>query len=564
MPLTWVKGRTEPRPLWESWNSYSRLAISGSPEARQLQLNIDASAATMITRFDGDVRDLEFLKDRIHNLAHYLRREADVLVVGVGGGIDLLSAVAFDQRHVVGVELNQDILRVLTDVYADYSGTLATDPRITLINDEARAYVISHDSRFDIIQISFIDTWAATAAGAFVLAENTLYTVEAVEDFLRSLKSRGILSYTRFYHDETPGSMFRLTALATAALARLGVADPRDHIFVVTSGGHAEVSGVGTILISPDPFTESDRNTLDETAARLRFDVSLSPRTAVNETFASLATSEADMLRTTQAYAINIEPPTDESPFFFQLLRFRNIFQPEVWQQGRMTFNQQAVYILGALLVIVLTLTTCCIVLPLLFSRTQRPGVEAFPFLVFFAAIGLAFMLIEIAQMQRLSIFLGHPTYGLAVVLFTLLLAGGLGSELAQRVGERRRGWLLWILLGVLIAAALLTPALLAAFRGDSTTIRIAVAVILMAPMGLVMGMPFPTGMARAAGVHSGLTPWFWGINGATSVCGSVLAVTVSLFSSISTTYWMGVCCYGLAIISFAAVSREGLRTRSA
>ncbi len=252
MPLTWVKGRTEPRPLWESWNSYSRLAISGSPEARQLQLNIDASAATMITRFDGDVRDLEFLKDRIHNLAHYLRREADVLVVGVGGGIDLLSAVAFDQRHVVGVELNQDILRVLTDVYADYSGTLATDPRITLINDEARAYVISHDSRFDIIQISFIDTWAATAAGAFVLAENTLYTVEAVEDFLRSLKSRGILSYTRFYHDETPGSMFRLTALATAALARLGVADPRDHIFVVTSGGHAEVSGVGTILISPD------------------------------------------------------------------------------------------------------------------------------------------------------------------------------------------------------------------------------------------------------------------------------------------------------------------------
>ena len=581
MPLTWVKGRTEPRPLWESWNSHSRIAISGSPDrvrtpggpnfsatmpsdlrASQLLLNIDASAATMITRYDGDVRDLEFLKYDITNLAHYLRREANVLVVGVGGGTDLLSAVAFDQRRVVGVELNQDILRVLTDVYADYSGNLATDPRITLINDEARAYVISHDSRFDIIQISFIDTWAATAAGAFVLSENTLYTIEGVEDFLQSLNSGGILSYTRWYNDETPGSMFRLTALATAALARLGVADPRDHIFVVTSEGDPTVSGVGTILISPDPFTERDRNTLDETAARLRFDVSLSPRTAVNETFASLATSEADMLRTTQGYAINIEPPTDESPFFFQLLRFRNIFQPEVWQQGRMTFNQQAVYILGALLVTVLLLTTCCIVLPLLLSRTQRPGLEAFPYLVFFAAIGLGFMLIEIAQMQRLNIFLGHPTYGLAVVLFTLLLAGGLGSELAQRVGQGRRGWLLWILLGVLIAAALLTPPLLAAFRGDSTTIRIVVAVILMAPMGLVMGMPFPTGMARAAGVHSRLTPWFWGINGATSVCGSVLAVTVSLFSSISTTYWMGFCCYGLAVITFAAVSREGVSAR--
>ena len=113
----------------------------------------------MITRFDGDVDDLEYLRYGITNMAHHLRREADVLVVGVGGGTDLLSALAFDQRHVVGVELNKDILRVLTDVYSDYSGNLAAHPKITLVNDEARAYVKSHDSRFDIIQVSFIDTW---------------------------------------------------------------------------------------------------------------------------------------------------------------------------------------------------------------------------------------------------------------------------------------------------------------------------------------------------------------------------------------------------------------------
>ena len=182
VPLTWVKGRAEPRPLWESWNSHSRVAISGSPDrlespfgwglsatmpsdlrVRQLHLTIDASASTEITRFDGDLRDLEFLKYDIINLPHYLRQDADVLVVGVGGGRDLLSALVFDQQRAVGVELNRNILTVLTDVYSDYSGNLATDPRVTLVNDEARAYVTSQTDSFDIIQVSFIDTWAATA-----------------------------------------------------------------------------------------------------------------------------------------------------------------------------------------------------------------------------------------------------------------------------------------------------------------------------------------------------------------------------------------------------------------
>ena len=369
VPLTWVKGRAEPRPLWESWNSHSRVAISGSPDrlespfgwglsatmpsdlrVRQLHLTIDASASTEITRFDGDLRDLEFLKYDIINLPHYLRQDADVLVVGVGGGRDLLSALVFDQQRAVGVELNRNILTVLTDVYSDYSGNLANDPRVTLVNDEARAYVTSQTDSFDIIQVSFIDTWAATAAGAYVLSENTLYTVEAVGEFLQSLNSRGILTYSRWYDSQARGAMYRLTALATAALARLGVANPRDNILVVTRSPapEADISGVATIMVSPDPFSERDLNTLDETARRLQFETALSPRVAADETFAKLAANETSMLETTREYMLNIEPPTDQSPFFFQLLRFRNIFQPETWAQGRMTRNQQAVIHLGS------------------------------------------------------------------------------------------------------------------------------------------------------------------------------------------------------------------------
>lgn len=155
--------------------------------------------------------------------------------------------------------------------------------------------------------------------------------------------------------------------------------------------------------------------------------------------------------------------------------------------------------------------------------------------------------------MQRLNIFLGHPTYGLAVVLSTLLAASGIGSEITQRVPPHRRARLLAALLGVLLAAGLFTQPALAAFRASDIAARVAVAVALLAPMGLVMGMPFAAGMGRASRSHGTLTPWFWGINGAASVFASVLAVVVSLFSSISTTFWLGVAVYGVAALAFNA-----------
>jgi hypothetical protein len=248
--IQWIKGgKNWHNGLYEKWNALSRIYIgkhSDEPfgwglspaykidrQLDQLYLNIDSGAATVLTKFDGNLSAVDHLKYDVTALAHYLRNQASVLVIGVGGGRDILTALAFDQRHVTGVEINPDILRVLTGRFAEYTGNLQTNPAVTLVHDEARSYVARSPEKFGIIQASLIDTWAATSAGAYVLTENGLYTKEAWLTFLNHLTPDGILTMSRWYYEAQPAETLRLTALATVSLTDLGVADPRRHIMVI-------------------------------------------------------------------------------------------------------------------------------------------------------------------------------------------------------------------------------------------------------------------------------------------------------------------------------------------
>ena len=228
-----------------------------------------------------------------------------------------------------------------------------------------------------------------------------------------------------------------------------------------------------------------------------------------------------------------------------------------------MSFNTRAVYVLGVLLISVIGLTLLCIIVPLILTTTKASLRGAFPLFVFFAAIGFGFMLVEISQMQRLIVFLGHPIYGLSTVLFALLLSSGLGSYLTQGIkntGSARPTIALLILLGVLLAFGSLTPFAIHQFQGSTTTTRILVAVSLLFPLGLFMGMPFPLGMKLASSRSASLTPWLWGINGATSVCASVVAVVIALNSGISASFWTGFACYAAAFVAFVWISRRRSR----
>lgn len=581
--ILYVKGDFEARPLYEKWNSYSRVRVNGDrdqlvlpqgwglsrtlpPElrVRQLQMDIDVAAGTVMTGFDGDLATLPHLKYDVTNMGYWLRPNGDTLVIGAGGGRDVLSALVFGSRSVTAVEINQDILRTVNGRFGDFTGHLDRDPRVRFVNDEARSFIARSAARFDSIQISLIDTWAATAAGAFVLSENSIYTVEAWRTFLTHLTDRGILSVSRWYFRDRPDEVYRTTTLAVEALARIGVIEPRRHIAIVRNMYLANKpdmpDGVGTLLVSRTPFTDDELNTLDREAARMQFEVVFSPRVSADPVFATLA-GGGDLRRFIAAHPTNIEAPTDNSPFFFNMLRLRDVFRLDLLEAGKQTHNVKAVATLGLLLVIVTVLTATCILFPLWMTRGRAPLAGTGPLFMYFIAIGLGFMLIETSQMQRLIIALGHPTYGLSVVLFAVLLSSGAGSYFTSGVtpsGVSRPGVRRLAMTSVVLAVfGIATPAIAHAIEPLDTTWRILASVGVLFPIGFMMGMAFPLGMKLAASHSDALTPWFWGLNGAASVLASVLSVCIALTWSISTAFWCGWVCYLVALVAFIRASRR-------
>jgi hypothetical protein len=580
--ILYVKGALEARPLYEKWNSYSRVRVNGNPDeatepygwglsaawpadrrVRQLKMDIDVNAGTVMTHYSGRADEVEHLKYDVTNAAYYVRPGPSVAVIGVGGGRDVLSALSFGATSVTAIEINDDIIRTVNGRFGDFTGHLDRDPRVTFVNDEARSYLARQRTRFDVIQISLIDTWAATAAGAFVMSENSLYTTDAWRMFLRHLTDTGVLSVSRWYFSERPGEIYRLVALASAALAETGVTTPRNHLLLIRNlraareGGQPE--GVGTLLVSRSPFSASDVATLEALTGPMQFEITLSPHGTTDPTLDAL-TSGRDVQAFAAQYPINIAPPTDDSPFFFQMFRLRDLADVALLRAGKNSYNMQAVFVLGVLMITVIGLAAACLVLPRLLTRTRGDLGSAGWLVVFFAAIGLGFMLIETSQMQRLIIVLGHPAYGLSVVLFALLLSSGAGSFttdslVGPRVAGRGRAALV-ALVAVLVAFGVLTPVAASAFEASTTPVRIAVSAVILFVPGFLMGMAFPLGM-KLIGPRSTLTPWLWGVNGAMSVCASVVAVGIALSWSISAAFWTGTACYAAAAIAFVSATRE-------
>jgi hypothetical protein len=568
--IQWIKGGRHNPGLYEKWNALSRIHVGKtgsqpfgwgmSPAYKtdrkldQLYLNIDSGAATVITKFDGNLEALEHLKYDITALAHYLRSGTSVLVIGVGGGRDILTALVFGQRHVTGVEINPDILGVLTDRFADYSGNLARNPAVTLAHDEARSYVARSPERFGIIQASLIDTWAATSAGAYVLTENGLYTKEAWSTFLNHLTPDGILTMSRWYYEAQPAETLRLTALATASLVDLGVADPRRHIMVVRTDDNSDLGqySVATILVSRRPFTDAEVDRVTELSRQMQFLPVLTPLYADRPEFEAVADRRA-YEALVRAYPLNIAAPTDDSPFFFHMLKPRNLARPSTYQ-GTNDMNLKAVKVLGTLLGIVSGLSAVAIIAPLVLRRRVRKA-GSVRLMVYFAAIGLAFMMVEVGQLERLIVFLGHPIYGLTVVLFVLLLSSSLGSLFSYRMGHWI--WLLpLVLAGFIYGAPLFIRALIAA----STPLRVAVSAALLFPSGFLMGMAFPVGIQKAHSASPGApTAWYWGINGAFSVISSVLAVVVAVFWGVTTTLLVGLTAYLVALVVLPAKRQKAV-----
>jgi hypothetical protein len=574
------------------WNSHSRVTVFGNPfepsnaagwgissktgaadaKIPQLGMSIDTWAGTVITRFDGDTSKLSYLKDDVTNIAHYLRPNSDVFVIGVGGGRDVLSALVFDQKSVTGVEVNKDVLRATTEAFGDFAGHIERNPKVTLVVDEARSYLTRLERHFDLIQLSLIDTWAATAAGAFVLTENSLYTAEGWKTFLEHLTPRGILTVSRWYYPTRPGEAIRIASLARESLARIGITDPSHHVVMVKAPRAQGMpgalgNGIATILVSKQAFGEGDFQTLDREISRLGFEYVARPNSAESPVYRTiLGGTDADVQAFYSSFSLDVSSPTDDRPFFFQMLRLRDVMKSlaESWLDPNRS-NLEAIRLLAVLLVIVTVLTLGCIVTPLVLRMRKGSLKGSGALLGFFFAIGLGFMFIEVSEMQRLMLLLGKPTYALSVVLFTLLLGSGTGSLLSFQLtgtgGKLDPNAALGLLVLVLVVAGIATPAVVRGLVASSTPVRIAAAASMLLPMGFVMGLPFPLGLGAARN-RSELVPWLWGVNGAASVLCSVLATVVALGAGISASFWSGVACYACAFVAYL-VAKRGAVTAS-
>jgi hypothetical protein len=509
-------------------------------------MNIDGLAGTAMYRFDGDLSKLEFLRYDVTNLAYTIRQDGRAAIIGVGGGRDLLSAYLFGFRDVTGVELNPIFIDLLTGQFRKYN-QLADLPGMRLIVDEARSWFARTFERFDLIQMSLIDTWAATGAGAFSLAENGLYTLQGWHHFLNALTPIGVFTVSRWYDPENVMETGRLLSLAMTALRERGLANPEAHVLLAGS------RNLATLIIANTPFSADELKQLTERITELGFTVLVSPdRPTASPALRQIieANTPSAFAELAKLYHIDISAPTDDRPFFFNQLILNDpesIALARRAQAGVVRGNLVATMTVAIIVLLSALIVLFAMIVPALPTVRQVPGRLAYLGTLYFALIGLGFMFIEIGLIQRISIFLGHPIYGLAIGLFGIILSTGLGSLVSDLLrldtGIRLLTWAGALCLYILFMSVWF-PALVLAFEGQTLLMRVMVVLVAIVPSGFLMGFGFPTGMRIVGAIDMRPTPWFWAVNGAAGVLAATLSVAVSILYSINASLWLGAACY--------------------
>ncbi|MFZ2086411.1 MAG: hypothetical protein WAU92_18085 [Candidatus Sulfotelmatobacter sp.] len=557
-------------PAWVEfarWNALSRVEVDRQGQAKAIVIDADASTYIMNaepeqvqgTAWEG------ILMSAPPALANVLRPRGEFAIIGPGGGVDVLRALASGSPSVTGIEINPIIANtIMRGRYATYSKHLYQRPEVHIHVTDGRSYLRSTQQQFDVVQMTLVDTWASTAAGAFALSENNLYTVEAFREYFEHLRPDGMIAITRWEFHE-PREALRVVAVAMDALHRLGVANPARH-FIVASEGALDEDGIPVVVLAKKTGFTSE----EEAAVRAHFarysDLRplYLPSDPGHNPFGDLiASNDPDAFA--RDYAYNVAPVNDNAPFFFFTLKRSQMLGPEGLRNGIDWKVNLGVLVLLLVLVISLVAVVVFLILPLAL-HTGRMRQTPLP-LLYFVAVGLGYILVEIAFIQRFVLFLGHPTYALTVVIFLLMLSSGAGSLFSRRWLPRTE--LAWMPITLVISALLVDvfflPHWLAAWVGLGFYYRLVVSGLLLAPLGFVMGMPFPTGLrALAAGPVLGISTaaanddnvveWAWAMNAAASVLGSVLAMVIAIQFGLNVTLGCGVAAYLLALLLLPAL----------
>jgi predicted membrane-bound spermidine synthase len=555
--IRYAKGQKLKHEDFVQWNSFSRIAV------RDYLILIDADASTGIASFDFEhlsARDRHLLLEDGPALPYVLRPGAKTLVIGPGGGWDVARALASGSHDITGVEINPIIATtVMRERFAALSRGIYLRPDVHIYIEDGRSFVRRSREKYQVLQATLVDTWASTAAGAFALSENNLYTTDALRDYLLHLTDDGVAAFTRWGLDP-PRESLRLVSLAMAALRQLGETEPWRHIIVGRDTSPQKSWGsLDTVLISRKPFPPADLDRARAAMAAAHMQPVYLPDERLPNQFTDLLRSP-DPAAYQRHYQYDISPVSDNRPFFFYSVQPRDVlgFLSHASRTSADFKINRAVPLLYALMAISVLATAIILALPPMLLRTRLPtqnGVRAF--LLYLVAIGAGYILIEVALIQKFVLFLGHPTYALTVVIFSLLVSSGLGSYSSRRIlGDRHRrlyGALLLIAVLVALLAAVVTP-VLAAGVGLPLVMKFVITVLLISPAGFVMGMPFPTGLKRLEAWHKPSVRWAWSLNAAASVLGSVGALVCGIYLGLVQTLLAGGLLY-LAALTVVALT---------
>lgn len=516
---------------------------------RQLWIEQDGSAGTPITEITTRPASAPHLLFDVTSAGYQLRPAERVCVIGAGGGRDILTALTAGAKDVDAVELNPQIVAALSGPLRDFSGDVYHLPGVTPVVSEGRSFLTHSRGDYDLIQISLIDSWAATAAGAFSLSENYLYTVDALRLYLRRLKPTGMVSISRWMWGDRQLEGARLSNLAVKALELEGVQDPRRHIAVV------QAWSVGSFLISRAPFDDAEIAKLDRICDERGFNRHW-PAHAGTPGDSVVASVLHGGTASYEEKGLDLSPVTDDRPFFFQTVSIVRGVDQELL--AKLSNNEQSVSLLRMLLAVMTALTVTLFFSPFLFAKRAREARRGAAALWtgsgYFLCIGVAFMLIEVPWMQRFVLYLGHPSYATTVVLAALLLGAGAGSLRAARVAiPAAIRWGLLLPAALLALNLLLTPVFQATL-GWAFAARVVISVVLLVPAGFLMGFAFPLGMIAFKDEDR---PWFWAMNGAASVLASVFSLALAMVVGFVGAAVAGVLVYAAAYGLFVLQARR-------
>jgi spermidine synthase len=542
------------------WNAISRVEVDRQGDAKAIVIDADASTYIMNAEL-AHWHDSEWEDDLMSAppaLANVLRPRGDYAIIGPGGGVDVLRAVANGSPDVTGIEINPIIANtIMRGRYADYAYHLYQRPEVHIHVSDGRSFVRNAQRSFDVVQMTLVDTWASTAAGAFALSENSLYTVDAFREYFQHLKPDGMIAITRWEFRE-PREALRVVSVAMEALHQLGVSNPAGN-FMVVSQGALNADGIPVVVLAKkSAFTREEEIAVQQHLNKYSDLAALYlPSAPAANSFSALISSN-DPYAFAQQYPYHVAPVDDNAPFFFFTLKLGQILHHESLSRGIDWKVNLGVAVLLMGLVISLLAVLAFLIVPLAFSGGHSHGPVR---LLYFVAVGLGYILVEIAFIQRFVLFLGHPTYALTVVVFLLLLSSGAGS-VASRRWLARAGKVkvpLALIVAVLAVYVLGLPQLLNAVVGLAFVAKLLVSTALLAPLGFAMGMPFPSGLRTLAGApvpefppqRKSAVEWAWAVNAGSSVLGSVMAMVVAIQYGLNVTLLCGALAYASAFVLF-------------